>query len=57
MELDPQLAQKVLDADLANMAKRVHATCTYVVEELDNDIPSVWAGIDTAAAVIKNMKK
>ena len=24
MELDPKLAQKVLDADLANMAKRVN---------------------------------
>ncbi len=41
----------------ANMAKRVHATCTYVMEDLDGDIPSLWEGVDDAAAVIKSMKK
>lgn len=41
----------------ANMAKRTHATCTYVVEELDGSIASIWQGCDTAAEVVKNMKK
>lgn len=41
----------------ANMAKRVHGTCTYVVEELDDDIGSLWNGVDEAATVIKSMKK
>jgi len=41
----------------ANMAKRVHGTCTYVVEELDSDIPSLWKGVEDAATVIKSMKK
>ena len=41
----------------ANMAKRVHATCTYVVEELDESVESLWLDIDEAAQVLKNMKK
>ncbi|NND04530.1 MAG: Fe-S cluster assembly protein HesB [Acidimicrobiia bacterium] len=41
----------------ANMAKRVHATCTYVVEELDGNIPSLWSGAEDASTVIKSMKK
>ena len=41
----------------ANMAKRTHATCTYVVEELDDDIDRLWDGCATAGEVIKNMKK
>lgn len=41
----------------ANMAKRVHATCTYVVEELDNDVSTLWDDATTAAEVITRMKK
>lgn len=41
----------------ANMAKRVHATCTYVVEDLDDDIPQLWSGAERARDVIKEMKK
>ena len=41
----------------ANMAKRVHASCIYVVEELDESVDSLWSGVDDAAQVIKNMKK
>lgn len=41
----------------ANMAKRVHATCTYVVEDLDDDIPALWSDGADAAEVIKRMKK
>ncbi|MCP3975787.1 MAG: Fe-S cluster assembly protein HesB [bacterium] len=41
----------------ANMAKRTHATCTYVVEELDDEIDALWNGCETASDVIKNMKK
>lgn len=41
----------------ANMAKRVHGTCTYVVDELGNDIPALWNEADRAADVIKAMKK
>ena len=41
----------------ANMAKRVHGTCTYVIEELDDDIPSLWSDADDAATVIRHMKK
>ena len=41
----------------ANMAKRVHGTCLYVVEELDNDIPSLWHDAGDAGSVIKAMKK
>lgn len=41
----------------ANMAKRVHSTCTYVIEELDDDIPSLWTDVDDAATVIRRMKK
>lgn len=41
----------------ANMAKRTHATCTYVVEELDDEISAIWDGCETAGEVIKNMKK
>jgi len=41
----------------ANMAKRVHATCNYVVEDLDDTVSSLWDGVADAASVIKNMKK
>lgn len=41
----------------ANMAKRVHGTCTYVLEELEDDIPSLWEDAADAATVIKAMKK
>ena len=41
----------------ANMAKRVHSTCLYIVEELDDSVTSVWEDVDEAAKVIKNMKK
>lgn len=41
----------------ANMAKRVHGTCTYVIEELDDDIPSLWTDAEDAGTVIKAMKK
>lgn len=41
----------------ANMAKRTHATCTYVVEELDDNIAALWEDAATATEVITNMKK
>lgn len=41
----------------ANMAKRVHATCTYVVEELDDDVSTLWGDAPSAAEVVTRMKK
>ncbi len=41
----------------ANMAKRVHAVCEYVVGELDDSVPSLWESCDDAATVVKAMKQ
>jgi len=41
----------------ANMAKRVHATCSYVVEELADDVAALWPADSRASAVMKNMKQ
>ena len=41
----------------ANMAKRVHATSTYVVEELDGNVDAMWSDGGDAATVVKNLKQ